>query len=154
MAGANFERSGSGSVAAGQRDLDELIKFCGETQRDGQTLSKNILVRHKLAEMTIELEAARQLAYYCAWQQTKNPMTVGEPSASKWYQSELMVRLANTGIEIMGLYGTLRQGTKWAPLLGKFQSQCIFNLGVTIAAGSTEIQKNVIAWVVLGLPRK
>jgi len=154
MAGANFERSGSGSVAQGQRDLDELIKFCQETYRDGQLLSKNTLVRHKLADLSIELEAARQLAYFCAWQQTKSAMAIGEPSASKWYTSELMVRLANTGIEIMGLYGTLKSGSKWAPLQGKFQSQSIFNLGVTIAAGSTEIQKNVIAWVVLGLPRK
>ncbi len=154
MAGANFERSGSGSVAMGQRDLDDLIQFCKETQRDGQALIKNPLVRHKLAELTIELEAARQLAYYCAFAQTKNPMTIGEPSASKWYQSELMVRLANTGVEIMGLYGPLKLGSKWTPLMGKFQSQCMFILGATIAAGSTEIQKNVIAWMVLGLPRK
>jgi alkylation response protein AidB-like acyl-CoA dehydrogenase len=154
MAGANFERSGSGQVAGGQRDLDELMQFCRETQRDGQALSRNTVVRHKLADMSIELEAARQLAYYCAWMQTKNTQTIGEPSASKWYTSELMVRLSNIGVEIMGLYGTLKPGTKWVPLLGKFQSQCMFNLGVTIAAGSTEIQKNVIAWLVLGLPRK
>ena len=154
MAGANFERSGSATVAGSKRDLEDLVQFCRETPRNGQALSRNPIVRHKLAELAIGLEAAGQLAYYCAWMQGKNALTIAEPSASKWFSTELWVRLANTGLEVMGLYGTLKQGSKWAALKGKFQSMCQFSLGLTIAAGSTEIQKNLIAWVGLGLPRK
>ncbi len=154
MSGANFERSGSAITAGGKRDLEDLVQYCRETERNGQALSRNPIIRNKLAELAIGIEAAHQMAYYCAWMQGKNAMSIGEPSASKYFSSELTVRLANTGIEIMGLYGTLKKGTKWAPLRGKFQSVCQFNLGITIGAGSSEIQKNIIAWMKLGLPRK
>ncbi len=53
-----------------------------------------------------------------------------------------------------GLYGTLKAGAKWAPLQGKFEANCQLYLGITIATGSTEVQKNIIAWMALGLPRK
>jgi len=154
MAGINFERSGCGVVAEGKRDLEELVQYCQETERNGQVLARDPLVRQKLAELAIELEAARQWGYYCAWVQSKDAMTIAEPSASKYFATEMIVRLANTAVEIMGLYGTIKRASKWAPLYGKFQTMCQFYLGVTIAAGSTEIQKNLIAWMGLGLPRK
>jgi len=154
MASANFERSGCAVLAEGRRDLEELVQFCKETMVRGKLLADHPMVRRKLSERAIELEAARQWSYYCAWKQSKNPLTIAEPSAAKYYSAELMVRLANTAIEVMGLYGTLRRGSKWVPLQGKFESMCQLYLGVTIAAGSTEIQKNLIAWMELGLPRK
>ncbi|MCX6000240.1 MAG: acyl-CoA dehydrogenase family protein [Chloroflexi bacterium] len=153
MAGANFERSGSSTVAGAKRDLEDLVRYCQETQHNGRMLARDPLVRYKLAELAIQLEAARQWAYYCSWVQGKNTLAMAEPSASKFFSTELMVRLANTSIEIMGLYGTLKRGSKWAPLQGKFESMCQFHLGLTIAAGSTEVQKNLIAWTGLKLPR-
>jgi len=153
MAGANFERSGAGGVAAVQRDLEDLVQFCKETVRGGQALSKDPMVQRKLAELAVQIEAARQWSYHCAWQQSKNPFTFAEPSASKYFMTELMVRMSNIGLEIMGLYGTLKQGSKWAALKGKFEAQCQITLGFTIAGGSTETQKNVIAWLGLQLPR-
>jgi len=154
MAGINFERSGAGTISESKRDLEDLVQFCQETERDGQTLARNPIVCHKLTELAIELEAGRQWAYYVTWLQSRNPMAAAEPSAAKYWASELAVRLANTGLEIMGLYGILKGGSRWAPLQGKFESMCQFSLGFTIAAGSTEIQKNLIAWMGLGLPRK
>ncbi len=154
MAGANFERSGSGTVSGSRRDLEDLVQFCRLTQRNGRLLSQDPIIRHKLADLAVGLDAGRQLAYYCAWMQAKNTLAIAEPSASKYFSTELMVRLANTGVEVMGLYGTLKKGSKWAALKGKFEAMCQFTLGLTIAAGSTEIQKNLIAWMGLGLPRK
>lgn len=153
MAGANFERSGLGAVALIQRDFEDLIQFCKETEVGGKLLSEHRDVRRKLAERAIELEAARQWGHLCAWKQSQNPLTVAEPSASKCFSSELIVRFANTAVEVMGLYGILKRDSKWAPLQGKFESLCQTSLGITIAAGSTEIQKNLIAWFGLGLPR-
>jgi len=154
LAGMNFERSGAGAVSEVKRDLEDLVQFCKETSRNGQPLAKNLVVRQKLTELATEVEAARQFAYYVVWMQSQNPMVVAEPSAAKVLTSELSVRLANTGLEIMGLYGTLKQGSKWAPLQGKFESKCQLSLGFTIAAGSTEIQKNLIARMGLQLPRE
>ena len=153
MAGVDFERSGTSGAAGLKRDLEDLIRFCQETERNGQMLAKNPIVRNKLADLAVAIEAARQWAYYVAWLQSKNPAVATEPAASKYFVTELQVRLANTGLEIMGLYGTLKYGTKWAPLRGKFEHMCQLNLGSTIGGGTTEIQKNLIAWMGLQLPR-
>jgi alkylation response protein AidB-like acyl-CoA dehydrogenase len=153
MAGINFERSMAGAIAGTKRDLEDLVEFCKQTRRNDQILAKDPLVRQRLAEFTIETEALRQWAYNVAWLQSKNPMIAGEPSASKYLVGELAVRLANAGVEIMGLYGTLKTGSKWANLQGKFEALCQDNLGFTIAGGSTETMINLIVWMGLGLPR-
>ena len=54
--------------------------------------------------------------------------------------------------EIMGPYGQLR-ASKWAPMNGKMVYGYERSPGGNIAAGSSEIQRNIIAWVGLGLPR-
>lgn len=153
MAGANFERSGAGGIAAMQRDMEDLVQFCKEHTRNGQALSKDPMVRRKLAQTTVEIEKARQWAYWVSWQQSADPWAFSEPSAAKLFMTELLVHLSNTAVEIMGLYGTLKQGSKWALLKGKFESMCQATLGFTIAGGSSETQKNIIAWMGLGLPR-
>jgi alkylation response protein AidB-like acyl-CoA dehydrogenase len=153
MAGINFERSMVGAVAEAKRDLEDLVEFCKQTRRDGQILAKDPLIRQRLAEFAIELEALRQWAYNVAWLQSKNPMIAGEPSAAKYFATELWVRLANAGVEIMGLYGTLKTRSKWANLQGKFENACQANLGITLAGGSTEAMINIISWMALKLPR-
>ena len=153
MAGANFERSGAGGVAAMKRDMEDLVQFCKENTRGRQPLAKDPMIQRKLAQLAVEVEMAQQWSYWVSWQQSKNPFSFAEPSAGKYFLTELMVRLSNTAVEIMGLYGTLKQGSKWAALKGKFEGMCQATLGFTIAGGSSEIQKNIIAWMGLGLPR-
>ena len=153
MAGINFERSMIGSVAELQGDLEELVEVCKETERNGRPLAKDPLVRQKLAELAIELEAARQWAYHVSNLQSKGQNVPAESSASKLFSSELTVRFANTVIEIMSLYGTLKEGSKWVKLHGKFEDLCQVGLGITIAGGTTETMKNIIAWMGLKLPR-
>ena len=70
----------------------------------------------------------------------------------KIFHQWLAVRLANTGVELMSLYGTLKRGSKWAPLQGKFGNMCQINLGLTIGGGTTEIQGYIIARMGLQLP--
>ena len=111
------------------------------------------MVRRKLAVMSMEIEMARQWAYWVSWKQSSDPWAFSEPSAAKYFLTEMMVRMSTTAVEIMGLYGTLKQDSKWAPLKGKFESMCQATLGFTIAGGSSETQKNIIAWMGLGLPR-
>ena len=153
MGSRNFARARVGSVAEARRDLEDLIQYCRTTCCDGRALSSNPAIRSKLAEVALEIEAARQWAYYVAWLQSRGQMVAVEAAASKYFSTELNVRLANIGVEIMGLYGTLTEGTKWAPLKGRFENLCQTTLGFTIAGGTTEIEKNVIAWRGLDLPR-
>ena len=153
MAGRNFARANIGTAAIARRNLEELIEYCRETQAGGETLASNPLVRQKLAEIAIEIEAARQFAYHLSWLQSKGQDVAAEAAACGYFSLELSLRLSNTAVEIMGLYGTVTQGSKWAPLYGKFQDLCQWDAGYTIAGGTTEIRKNVIAWQGLNLPR-
>jgi alkylation response protein AidB-like acyl-CoA dehydrogenase len=73
--------------------------------------------------------------------------------AAKVFSTELWQRLAFTGIEIMGLYGTIGPGSKWAPLKGNFEGLAQSTPGYKIGGGTSEIMRNIIAWVGLGLPR-
>jgi len=69
------------------------------------------------------------------------------------YGMELMQRLANMGLQILGLYGQLEPGSKWAQLGGVLERDYLYNTGLTIGAGTSEIQRLVIAIWGLGLPR-
>ena len=151
MSGMDFERGVD--LGGLKRDLEELVIFCKETVHNGKTLAQQPLVRQKLAEFAIDIEASRQWAYYVAWLQAHGRPSLAEASGSKYFVTELGVRLANAAVEIMGLYGTLKMGSKWAPLHGKFQDCCQSSTALTIAGGTTEMQKNVIAWRGLELPR-
>ncbi|MFO8010669.1 MAG: acyl-CoA dehydrogenase family protein [Dehalococcoidia bacterium] len=154
MAGMDFERTGVAFVAETRRDFDELVDLIKENGYDGRSPAEEAVVRHKLAQCQIELETWRQWAYWVAWLQSKGAHVPGESSAVKRFGSELMVKVSQIGLEVLGMYGPLKEGSKRARLYGRFAYASEHDLGMTIAGGTTEIQKNIIAWMELGLPRK
>jgi len=149
----NFERSGIAWPASAKRDLELLIEYAQETKRNGQSLAQDPIVRHKLAETAVEIEVARMISYRVAWMQNQGLIPVYEASMSELFGSELLKRLGDVGMQILGLYGPLKHGSRWAPLRGRIVRDCQFSLGLTIARGTSEIQKNIIAWRGLELPR-
>ncbi len=76
-----------------------------------------------------------------------------EASAVKLYSMEMSQRIANTGLRLLGLYGQLARGSKWAPLKGRLEYQYLRSIGSTIEGGTSEIQRNIMATRGLGLPR-
>ena len=153
MAGRNYARANIVFAAAGKRDLEDLIEYCKYTEHGGEILSKKSLIRQRLVDLLIDFESAMKYAYYVCWLQSKGKDVAAEASACGYFSTELSLRLAETAMEIMGLYGTLTRESRWAPLYGKFQELCQWGTGFTIAGGTTEIRKNVIAWSGLKLPR-
>ena len=151
----NFERSGIGGMAGAKRSLEELVQFCQETKREGKPLAQNPFVRHRLAQLAIEIEVGRAMSYRIAWLQEQGEFLASAhaASAAKIYGSELGQRLAYTGSQIMGLYGQVAPGSKWAPLYGKFERSYQSCFAGLIGGGTNEIQRNLVAWVGLGLPR-
>jgi len=63
-------------------------------------------------------------------------------------------KLADTGLEIMGPYGQLWTGSAHVPLGGRFSLGYLDSLSAVIGAGTSEIQRNILAQRGLGLPRK
>ena len=149
---AGFERSSSGIITTLQRQLEDLVKYCNETKVRGKTLSRDPVIRNRLAEVACEIEANRTLAYHIADLQDKNQMAPFDASAIKVYSSELWERVAALAADILGAYGQVKT-SQWAPMGGAWESNLSTCLITSIAAGTNEIQKNIIAWLGLGMPR-
>ncbi len=143
----DFERSSIAGVAMSQRLLERMVAFCQERAVDGA------LVRHRLAGLRAELEAARLLAYRVAWLQERGERPSYEASVSKLYGSELAQRVARAATEILGPYGGLLPGSPRTELGGDPAQRYLSTVAATIGAGTSEIQRNLIAMRGLGLPR-
>ena len=149
----DFERSGVGYSATARRTLETLTEYARETEHNGAPLGKDPHVRRKLAQRYVETDISRWLSYKVAWMQSQGMVPNAEASMSKMYGTELTQRVARTGMEILGMAGMLSQGSKWAPLQGYIQQTFLSSTSATIAAGTSEIQRNIIAQRGLGLPR-
>ncbi|MCP4579089.1 MAG: hypothetical protein GY846_22680 [Deltaproteobacteria bacterium] len=150
----NFERSGVVFFVQARRRLRQLLKYVKNTRRGTKYLYENPLVRQKIARMYADTERGLSLAYRVAWNQEKGNILASahEASESKVHGTELVQRMSDFATEIMGLYGQLGE-SKWAPLNGVMVDIYQWCLGGTISMGSNEIQRNIIAWIGLGLPR-
>ncbi|MCH8345520.1 MAG: acyl-CoA dehydrogenase family protein, partial [Chloroflexi bacterium] len=149
----DFERSGINRVVMGIRMYEELVAYAAESRSDGGRLLDDTRVRQKLAELAIEFQAGRMLAYRVASMQARGQIPNAEASMSKLYGSELQQRLAGAGMEMLGLGGQIEPGSRWAPLKGRIEQFYLFAAGLTIAAGTSEIMRGIIAGRGLGLPR-
>jgi len=150
----DFERSNISSAAASRRSLEELVEYCREDRGDGKPPISDQMVRNRLADIAIETELGRFLSYRVATMQARGEVPNMEASVAKAYHSELSQRIAQAGVQIMGLYGQVRpESKKWARLRGEFTISYMMTLGMTIAGGTSEIMRNVIAWRGLDLPR-
>ena len=66
----------------------------------------------------------------------------------------MQLRMAKAGMEIMGLYGQLEpQVEVRRRCKGRFERQYLWQTGLAVGGGTTEIQKNIIAMRGLGMPR-
>lgn len=148
----NAERSGMQFLAGLKRDLEDLVQFCNTQKVDGKPLSANPVIRHKLAEIACDLDAARALAYRIIWMQDEGLAGAMEASACKVFTGDLTVRMSCLGNEILGPFGQVKY-SKWAPLRGYYEAMYQTSFAASISAGSNEIQRNLIAWEGLGLPR-
>jgi len=148
-----YERSGIHRIAAALRNLTRLMEFAKETRRDGVPLFKDPLVRHRLTQLFIEGEASRLLAYRIVWLQGMGIEMTHETSMARLFGAEFQQRVAIAGMQLLGPYGRLDPDCRWAPLAGFFQRQYLYALAATVGAGTSEIQRNIIATRGLGLPR-
>ncbi len=153
QAGRSIARANMEGIASAKRDVEELVEFCNDTSSGGKLLAENAIWRQKLADLAIGVESMRCFAYNLCWHQAKGADVGAEAAACGYSSNELQQRIAETGLELMGLYGPIESGSPRAPLFGKFQSLAQWTTAITIAGGTTEIRKNVITARGLRLPR-
>ena len=149
----DFERSSVAASASSRRILEQLTAFAKETKVNGSSLLDRPLVRHTLADLWIELSLVRFLSYRVVSLQARGLVPNYEASIVKVFNSEYNQRLARAGLHTLGLYGQLQPESPYARLRGRFERSYLTTVGATIAAGTSEIQRNIIATRGLGLPR-
>jgi len=150
----DIERSNIGAAVGHQQTIEDLVHFLQENRGQGpERLSQLPALRYELADRWVESEVALLLSYRVVTMQNRGLIPNYEASATKLYSSELSQRIARTGVRVLGLYGQLAPRSKWAPLRGRLEAAYLTSVASTIAGGTSEVQRNVIAGRGLGLPR-
>ena len=156
MTTLDFERSNISTAAQYRRTFEQLVDYVkngtnGSSRTNGDEAGTS--VNAKLADLAIENQVGRYLSYRVASMQSRGQIPNYESSAAKVYHSEYGQRLAGAGLQIVGMHGTLREESKHARMRGRFARTYLTSIGGTIAAGTSEIQRGIIAQRGLGLSR-
>ena len=151
----DFERSGVSRTAGARRQFDRLLEFARRPHSagEGRRVVDDKVHRRQLTESAIEMEVGKYLSYRVAWMQSRELVPNYESSMQKMFGSESAQRSARRGINMLGLAGALNPGSPHAVLNGQFCQAYMQTVALTIAAGTSEIQRNIIATRGLGLPR-
>jgi alkylation response protein AidB-like acyl-CoA dehydrogenase len=152
MLALQYERLTIGSGAF-RRVLDDLVQYAKQTTRQGRLLSHDPLVRRKLAVMAVEIEVFETMFWQSVSMLEKGRVPEYEASALKLVFTELSVKMANAAMDVLGPYGLLDKGSPLAPFGGRVGLGYLDSISGPIGAGTSEIQKNILAGRGLGLPR-
>ncbi len=147
----DFERSGIQSYAGSRRTLEQLTRY---VQEQPESVRRNPAVKMRLVDRMVELAAGTNIAYRIPWMQSKGIIPNYEASISKLFGSELVQRVAHTGLQLLGLHGGLEPGSAHAKLKGRLSRMYLVAVASTVAAGTSEIQRSIVATRGLGLPRE
>ncbi len=143
MAGLNGERlvCAAQGIGMAQRTFDDLLAYVTVRSQFGQTIGTFQAVRHRIATMALELEAARSLAYDIVYQAHHG---LGDPqdlvrltSMAKVKVTETAKMLALEGVQLMGGYG---YATEY-----EMERHLRDAISPTIYAGTNEIQREIIS---------
>ncbi len=137
--GMDWERIGifASHVGTMERLLERAIGYARERSQYGQRIGKFQAISHRIADMKVQLEAARLLIYRAAWQLDRERHVSMDASIAKLFVSESLIKAALDTIQIFGGYGYMVEYEVERALRDALAS--------TIYSGTSEIQRNIIA---------
>lgn len=125
------------SVGSTRLALEETRKYVLSREAFGRPIGKFQAIRHRLADLHAELEAAAQLVYHAAWLHERGENPVAEACMAKLLATELSKKTADECLQFFGGYGTVEEYP-----MERFFRDARFG---TIVAGTSEIMREVIA---------
>jgi hypothetical protein len=137
------------AVAGLERDFEEFVDYV-----KASGLGRDPLLRQKIAELAIDIEAARLLSLRVASMLDSGIVPNFEAAMLKMVVAETWQRFVNVAVLACGPYGQIKEGCPFAPLNGRLEWRYRDSLETLVTQGTSEIMKNVIAQRGLGLPRK
>jgi alkylation response protein AidB-like acyl-CoA dehydrogenase len=134
------------------RVLRQLVEYANTTMAGGAPLARDPVVRRRLAGMAADIAALRTLFYRAACLLRDGATITYETAVAKVMADELGQKLAQLGMDLLGPWGPLREGSRHARLGGQISHDYLTSLGHTIAGGTAEVLRTTIAVRGLGLP--
>jgi alkylation response protein AidB-like acyl-CoA dehydrogenase len=132
----------AGCVGIAQGCLDACVTYAAERRQFGKAISSFQLVQELLADMSVELEAARLLTWRAALLADSGQKHTLESSVAKYYASEVSVRAANAAVQVHGGYGYVDEYP-----VGKYLRDARVT---TLYEGTSQIQKLIIGRALTG----
>lgn len=112
-------------------------KYAQERVQFGRPIAKFQAIAFKLADMAVEIEAARLLVWYAAWLMDAGHNPIREASMAKLFASEVAVKVSREAMQIHGGYGQMREFP-----VGRFHRDALVYV---VGEGTSEIQRQIIA---------
>lgn len=129
-----------------------LIELAKEAWRNGVSPSNDPVMRDKIMQLIIRQEGSRQGARRGAVPELiDHPMRI--PLQSKLVMSEITQDVARVALQLEGVASSLYLGDDNAPADAQWPLAYMNSYGMTIAAGTSEVQKNILGERVLGMPK-
>lgn len=125
------------SVGLARAAFDEAVKYAKKREQFGQKISKFQSLRFTLADMAVDIEAARQLMLSAAAMKDRGEHVTLQASMAKLYASEMVNRIVAKAVQIHGGYGFIKD----YPVERFYRDARVF----TIYEGTSEIQRMVIS---------
>lgn len=141
MAVQNFEWErlwiAIGAVEEAQRSMELAIEYAGNRVQFGKPLSAMQVTRHKIADMALLIEQARQLTYHALWLHSQKLPCIREVSLAKIAATEANVKVADQALQIHGGYGYMME----YPIQRAWRDARLGPIG----AGTNEIMREIVA---------
>jgi alkylation response protein AidB-like acyl-CoA dehydrogenase len=137
------------------RLLAAFVRWAREADDEaGEPIAANPAVTERIGRTRAELEISRLLLRRATWYKvTNDPQLHGRGSMSKLFSTERLQRQADETLQLVGPDGLRAKGDPTAVQSGTIEHMVRHAKGTTIYAGTSEIQRNIIAQHTLGLPR-
>ncbi len=147
------ERSGIAEVNRHHKALDRLVKLAQETRVNGKPAIENGDVRRRLAAFDARIEAARLNGLRALTQQVQGREHKSDASINKLHNCNLLTEMSEMGIELLGGASPYVGKTEASMYRGKWQVGALGWPTTVIGGGTANVQKNIIAERMLGLPK-
>ena len=151
----DYERSSIGGAGEMERQLMAAIEYIHDDEgAEKSRVDELPSVRAEIADRYIEIQVSFNLSFRIASMQASGLIPNMEASMGKVFSSEVSQRVHRTGTRMFGLYSNVwDEDSEYSPYRSRFTQNYFHRIPATIAGGTSEIQRNIIATRGLGLPR-
>jgi alkylation response protein AidB-like acyl-CoA dehydrogenase len=131
----------AGYVGCAQQAVDDAMLYANQREQFGQPIYQFQVIKHMLADMQTEVDAARLILYRAAATMEAGQDALREVSMAKLLASETLQKVSRQGIQILGGHGMLPEADMERYFREGMQS--------TVGGGTSQIQRSIIAKTML-----